>query len=327
MNAPEYAVVASRLTKAFGHVMAVEDLDLLVKFGEVFGLLGPDGAGKTTTVRLLSTLLKPTSGSASVAGYDVVSEGDKVRRTIGIVSEGVMLYKDLTIEENLKYLGKLYDLPSGAAEKRIFELLEMFGLEEKGKRLFSAISTGMAKKVMICAALLHGPRILLLDEVTAGLDPQTAIAFRDFARRLRDQGVTVIWTTHYMEEPEQICDRVGVLFAGRLVQVGTPDELRNSIERPFVLEFLSPGLTPTQIRMMEGLTGAIKVTYDDDILRITGNEEDNLIERAAKTLLMSGARIKSINTRRATLEEAFNQLTRQQRGEYSDGKGTFSQDT
>jgi ABC-2 type transport system ATP-binding protein len=312
MSAPAYAVVASRLTKAIGHVMAVEDLDLHVKFGEVFGLLGPDGAGKTTTVRLLSTLLRPTSGSANVAGYDVTREPEKVRRNIGIVSEGVMLYKDLTIEENLKYISKLYGISGGAARKRIFELLRMFGLEEKAKRPFGVISTGMAKKVMICAALLHSPAILLLDEVTAGLDPQTAIAFRDFARRLHDQGVTVIWTTHYMEEPEQICDRVGVLFAGKLLKVGTPRELKNSIDQPFVLEILSPGLTPIQIRSVQGLNGAMAVTYDNPVLRITGNEDDELVGRVAKTLLASNARIKSINTRKATFEEAFIEMTRRQ---------------
>jgi ABC-2 type transport system ATP-binding protein len=304
--------------------MAVEDLDLHVEFGEVFGLLGPNGAGKTTTVRLLSTLLEPTSGSASVVGYEIGREDDKVRRTIGIVSEGVMSYKDLTIEENLKYLGKLYDIPSGAADKRVFELLEMFGLQEKGKRLFSAISTGMTKKVMTCAALLHSPRVLLLDEVTSGLDPQTAIAFRDFARRLRDQGVTVIWTTHYMEEPERICDRVGVLFAGKLAQVGTSRELRNHVERPFVLEVVSPGLTPTQIRSVQGLSGAMGVIYDDPVLRITGNEEDDLVGRVAKTLLASNAKIKSINTRKATFEEAFIEMTRRQGGEHSDRKVTHS---
>jgi len=304
--------------------MAVEDLDLHVEFGEVFGLLGPNGAGKTTTVRLLSTLLEPTSGSASVVGYEIGREDDKVRRTIGIVSEGVMSYKDLTIEENLKYLGKLYDIPSGAADKRVFELLEMFGLQEKGKRLFSAISTGMTKKVMTCAALLHSPRVLLLDEVTSGLDPQTAIAFRDFARRLRDQGVTVIWTTHYMEEPERICDRVGVLFAGKLAQVGTSRELRNHVERPFVLEVVSPGLTPTQIRSVQGLSGAMGVIYDDPVLRITGNKEDDLVGRVAKTLLASNAKIKSINTRKATFEEAFIEMTRRQGGEHSDRKVTHS---
>jgi ABC-2 type transport system ATP-binding protein len=219
------SITTKTLTKVFGHFTAVDGLNLNVRGGELFGLLGPNGAGKTTTVRMLCTLIEPTSGTATVAGYDIKDQAPEVRRRIGVVSDGVSLYKDLTIEENLRLFSTLYNLPRAQAQKRIHELMEMFGFREKSKRLVSALSSGWQKKAMICAALLHEPQVLFLDEVTSGLDPQSAIALQDFTRRLCDQGETVIWTTHYMGEPEKICDRVGVVFAGRLVKVGSPKEL------------------------------------------------------------------------------------------------------
>lgn len=305
----DYAITTRALTKNFGRFTAVDGLNLDVRKGELFGLLGPNGAGKTTTVRMLCTLIEPTRGTATVAGYDILDQAAEVRRQIGVVSEGVSLYKDLTIEENLKLFGTLYGIPRAAAEKRIEELLEMFGFREKAKRQVAALSSGWAKKAMICAALLHDPQVLFLDEVTSGLDPQSAIALQDFTRKLCDQGVTVVWTTHYMGEPDKICDRVGVVFAGRLVQVGTPMELKHSVNELNTVEVETPGLSPKQIDQVEELGDVCKVTYDDPMLRVTCEKHEELAERVLKTLLASGAKILAVNTREPTLEEAFISLT------------------
>ena len=180
MTMPDASITTTALTKVFGHFTAVDSLNLNVRGGELFGLLGPNGAGKTTTVRMLCTLVEPTSGSATVAGYDIREQAAEVRRKIGVVSDGVALYKDLTIEENLRLLSTLYDLPRARAQQRIRELMERFGFREKAKRLVSALSTGWQKKAMICAALLHEPKVLFLDEVTSELDPQSAIAAPGF---------------------------------------------------------------------------------------------------------------------------------------------------
>lgn len=306
---PDNAISTRELTKVFGHFTAVDNLNLDISAGELFGLLGPNGAGKTTSVRMLSTLLEPTRGTATVAGYDITREPAKVRREIGVVSEGIMLYKDLTVEENLRFLGTLYGLAKSVAENRVEELLGMFAFKEKAKRLVSGLSTGWAKKAMISAALLHNPKILFLDEVTSGLDPQSAIALRDFTKRLCDQGVTVIWTTHYMEEPEKICDRVGVMFAGRLVQVGTPNELKHSANKVTVLEVDTPRLPAERIDRIRKLSDVVKVAYEDPILRITGSREDGFIEDVTDTLRAIGAKIRAINTKEPTLEEAFISLT------------------
>jgi ABC-2 type transport system ATP-binding protein len=306
---PENAITTRGLTKVFGHFTAVDGLNLDVREGELFGLLGPNGAGKTTTVRMLCTLIEPTRGTATVAGHDLLREPAEVRRQIGVVSEGVMLYKELTIEENLKFLSRLYNLPTRESEKRIADLLDMFRFEEKAKRQVSALSSGWMKKALISAALLHDPKILFLDEVTSGLDPQSAAALQDFTRNLCKQGVTVIWTTHYMTEPEKICDRVGIVFAGRLIQVGSPSELKRKVSELSVMEVETPGLSPEQVESIRNLPDVCNVSYDDPILQIRCLHNPELAEHVTKILLSQGAKIRSINTKGPTLEEAFIRLT------------------
>jgi len=306
---PQSAITTRNLTKVFGHFTAVDGLNLDVREGELFGLLGPNGAGKTTTVRMLCTLIEPTRGTATVAGHDLLREPAKVRRQIGVVSEGVMLYKELTIEENLKFLSRLYSLPTRESEKRIADLLDMFRFEEKAKRQVSALSSGWMKKALISAALLHDPKILFLDEVTSGLDPQSAAALQDFTRSLCKQGVTVIWTTHYMTEPEKICDRVGIVFAGRLIQVGSPRELKGKVSELSVMEVETPGLSPEQVESIRNLADVCNVSYDDPMLQVRCLHNPELAEHVTKILLSQGAKIRSINTKGPTLEEAFIRLT------------------
>ena len=306
------SVTTQGLTKLFGRFRAVDNLNLAVDQGELFGLLGPNGAGKTTTVRLLCTLIEPSMGSATVAGYDIRSAAADVRRSIGVVSEGVSLYKDLTIEENLKLLSTLYDLPRARAQSRIQELLEMFSFREKAKRLVGALSSGWAKKAMICAALLHDPKVLFLDEVTSGLDPQSAIALQNFTKNLCKQGVTVIWTTHYMSEPEKICDRVGIMFAGRLVQVGSPSELKHSVSELSLVEVETPGLSESQLEKVKRRLSSLnvcRVNYANSKLQVSCERAESLAEDVASALLEVGARIRTINTKDPTLEEAFISLT------------------
>ena len=310
---PEEAITTKALTKSFGRFTAVDGLNVGVGRGELFGLLGPNGAGKTTTVRMLCTLLEPTRGTANVMGFDIRDQAAEVRRHIGVVSDGVSLYRDLTIEENLRLFSTLYDIPRPKAEARIKELLDMFAFREKSKRLVSALSTGWAKKAMICAALLHSPEVLYLDEVTSGLDPQSAIALQDFTKKLCEEGVTVIWTTHYMGEPEKICDRVGIMFAGRLVQVGTPNELKHSVSELSMVEVETPDLSKAQLDKVKTKLHAMnivcKVKYADSKLQISCERTETLAEDVASALLEVGAKIRTINTKDPTLEEAFIALT------------------
>jgi ABC-2 type transport system ATP-binding protein len=307
----EITIATKELTKNFGNFTAVDGVNLEIPKGQLFGLLGPNGAGKTTLVRMLCTLLEPSEGTAEIAGYDIVKDASEVRKRIGVVSDGVSLYKDLTIEENLKLFSTLYDLPNSMAEDRMQNLLEMFNFKEKSKRLVGKLSSGWIKKAMIIAALIHDPKILFLDEVTSGLDPQSALALREFTRKLCDEGVTVIWTTHYMTEPEIICDKVGIIFEGRLIQIGTPKELRSNVSKQSVLEIETPNLAKSTLKKIEEVGNICKVTYDDPILKTSCIDEgDKQIEESVtKILLDSGARITAINTKEPTLEEAFISLT------------------
>jgi len=307
----EITIATKELTKNFGNFTAVDGVNLEIPKGQLFGFLGPNGAGKTTLVRMLCTLLEPSEGTAEVAGYDIVKDASEVRKRIGVVSDGVSLYTDLTIEENLKLFSTLYDLPNSMAEDRMQNLLDLFNFKEKSKRLVGKLSSGWIKKAMIIAALIHDPKILFLDEVTSGLDPQSALALREFTRKLCDEGVTVIWTTHYMTEPEIICDKVGIIFEGRLIQIGTPKELRSNVSEQSVLEIETPNLANSTLKKIEEVGNICKVTYDDPILRTSCIDEgDKQIEESVtKILLDSGARITAINTKDPTLEEAFISLT------------------
>jgi len=308
----EGAVITKDLTKNFGRLKAVDRLNLTVQEGELFGLLGPNGAGKTTIVRMLCTLIEPTSGSASVVGYDVREAAAEVRRRTGVVSEGVSLYKDLTIEENLKLLSRLYEIQRRQAETRINELLEMFDFREKAQRKVGALSSGWTKKAMICAALIHRPSVLFLDEVTSGLDPQSAFALREFTRKLCSQGVTVIWTTHYMGEPDKICDRIGIIFDGRLIKIGPPDELKHSVSELSIVEVDTPNLSREQLQKLKerlNVSRDHELKYDTPKLSIISKRDDNLAQEVAAALVEVGAKIRSINSKIPSLEEAFIILT------------------
>ncbi|HET7295963.1 MAG TPA: ABC transporter ATP-binding protein [Gemmatimonadales bacterium] len=220
------AIDARALGKDFGSTPALDRLDLRVEEGEFFGFLGPNGAGKTTTVHLLATLLRPSRGTASVAGHDVARDGLAVRRGIGLVFQETTLDRDLTVEENLRFAARLWNLPDRSARPRIGLLLRQFGLEDRRRDPVRSLSGGLRRAADIARGILHEPRVLFLDEPTAGLDPRARRALWDLIRGLRRaSGLTVFLTTHYVEEAEP-CDRVAVLDRGRLAALGTPADLK-----------------------------------------------------------------------------------------------------
>ena len=222
-------IVTEKLTKRYGAITALGDLDLKVHAGEIFGFLGPNGAGKTTTIRVLTTLTKPTSGYASVDGFDVAKESEKVKEVIGVVQQHVSLDRDLTVRENMEFRARLHHLSSCERKKRIDELLDYIGLTEEADRIINDLSGGMKKRAMIIGSLLHTPKMLFLDEPTVGLDAQTRRRLWDSIRRLHLDGTTIFLTTHYIEEAEALCQRVGILHQGHLIDLGKPLELRQRL--------------------------------------------------------------------------------------------------
>lgn len=225
----EEVIVIEKLTKRYSDVWAVEDLNLKVYLGEAFGFLGPNGAGKTTTIRVLTTLTKPTSGRAWVNGFDVVKKTDKVKKVIGVVQQHLSLDRDLTVRENLEFHARLHHLEPSERRERIAELLDYVGLTEQANRIVEDLSGGMKRRVMIARALLHRPKILFLDDPTVGLDVQTRRSLWELIRRMNFDGTTIFLTTHYIEEAEALCQRVGIIHQGHLIALGSPLELRQRL--------------------------------------------------------------------------------------------------
>ena len=219
-------IETKELTKRYGTINAVDNLNLEVYDGEIFGLLGPNGAGKTTTVRLLNCIIRPTSGTASVNGFDTVKNSVDVKRVTGNLAESPGLYEKLSASEYLEFVGALYELPDEVLSKRIIELLKLFGLFERKDYLLEGFSRGMRQKVLIAAAIIHDPRTVFLDEPTSTLDPSAAVMVKDLIKGLAGEaGKTVFICSHILPVVEELCDRIGIIIGGRLVTTGTVDEI------------------------------------------------------------------------------------------------------
>jgi len=222
----EKALIIENLTKKYNDVTAVDGLSLEVYKGELFGLLGPNGAGKTTTINVLCGLIPPTSGSVKVGGYDVTKETSKVKALIGVSPQETSIYAHLTGKENIEFFGNLHAMPKEKLKQNVKELLEKLSLEEDAKRRAGKYSGGMMRRINLAMALVHDPDIAFLDEPTVGMDPQSRHAVWDFVKELKKRNKTVIVTTHYMEEAEELCDRVAIIDHGKLIALGRPKQLK-----------------------------------------------------------------------------------------------------
>jgi ABC-2 type transport system ATP-binding protein len=241
------AVETDGLTKQFNSFTAVDHVDLSVQEGEIYGFLGPNGAGKSTTIRMLCTLLTPSSGSARVAGYDVVHQADQVRRKIGLVSEKLIMYPRLTAFENLMFFGSLYDIDQNSLRDKTNKLLDMVQLTPFKDRVVGGYSSGMRQRVNVVRALLHDPEIIFLDEPTTALDPQSTRFVRDLVKELRGMGHTIVLTTHIMEEADELSDTISIIDHGKIIATGTPEDLKKKCNADNLLDvFLA--LTGRELR-------------------------------------------------------------------------------
>jgi len=232
----DYAIETHDLTKKFNSFTAVDNVNLDVHRGEIYGFLGPNGAGKSTTIRMLCTLLEPTSGSAKVDGYDIVKQGNEVRKRIGLVSEKMIMYPRLTALENMMFFGKLYRMNQVALRKKSEELLEMVKLTPFKDKQVGGFSSGMRQRVNVIRAILHDPDILFLDEPTTGLDPQSTRFVRDLIKDLKQRGHTIVLTTHIMEEADELSDRVCIIDHGKIMAVDTPQALKDKCNTGSLLD-------------------------------------------------------------------------------------------
>jgi ABC-2 type transport system ATP-binding protein len=292
------AIEVSRLTKVYqigkdkSGLRAVDGINFAVREGEVFGFLGPNGAGKTTTIRMLTGLTRPTSGQGQVMGLDLARDMARIKKRVGVVPETSNLYDELSAFDNLVFAMQLYGVPRAERKARAEELLHRFRLGEKREAPFARLSRGMKRALTIAAALAHRPPLLFLDEPTTGLDVMSARNLRQMIAGLRDEGVTVFLTTHYLEEAERLCDRVAVIVKGRIVALDSVDGLKGRMQ----------GRTAVEVTLGDAGDGV-------ETLRFEGDDVPETVQAALTRAETSGRRVLAVNTLRPTLEDVFVQLT------------------
>lgn len=299
-----YAIQTRQLTRDFGALRAVDQISFEVPLGTVFGFLGPNGSGKTTTIRLLLGLIEATSGEAEVLGMNVRRQADDIRAASGALLEHTGLYERLTAEDNLDFYGRVWRMPAVQRKARIQAVLEDIGLWERRRETVGTWSRGMKQKLAVARAMLHQPRLIFLDEPTAGLDPLAAAALRDDLEGLaRLQGVTVFLTTHNLPEAEKLCSQVAVVRGGKLLMVGAPDELRMRTGGPR-LEVVGRGLTAQVVADLRALPAVGQVQANETHVEVELKDAEQSAQ-IVQFLVAQGVQIEEVRKGKASLEEAF----------------------
>jgi ABC-2 type transport system ATP-binding protein len=295
---------------------AVNGVDLQIKRGEIFGLLGPNGAGKSTTIRMLCTLLEPTSGTATVNGYDVVKQANEVRRSLGTVLAGERsIYWKLTGRENLEYFAALYHIPTAIAKKRVEELIERMEIKDRANELVEKYSTGMRQRIAIAKALLARPPILLLDEPTLGLDPQAARNLRELIAQLKEEGHTILLTTHYMEEADLLSDRIGIIDTGKVIALDTPANLKARIDQQEIIKLEVTGwqeYVGDKLRSISEVSNLIAHQQGEADLWEVNLQSSNsraVLPKIVESISHNGTRLVNMNVVKPSLEDVFIHLT------------------
>jgi len=321
-SASDKAIVAEHLCKVFNvtkgtlrrtktQVVAVKDVSLEVDYGELFGLVGPNGAGKTTTIKMLTTMLIPTSGKAIVLGYDIQKDVTKVRERIGIVLGGERgLYTRVSAVDNLRYFADLYGVPVNVREKRIKELLQFMGLWERARDRVETYSKGMKQRLHLARGLINDPELIFMDEPTLGLDPEIAIETRNMIRQLVEKGKTVLLTTHYMFEADELCKRVAIIKNGEIVALDTPSGLKKYVMDTSVVEVEGFGITDKEVARFKEVQEVLSVSADfgenKQILRIQTPKGSEIISEVQE--ILKNTRIYNIKIKEPTLEDAYLRL-------------------
>jgi len=294
--------------------VAVDHIDLEVRRGELFGLLGPNGAGKTTTIKVLTTLLLPTEGSVKILGYDVVKQSMEVRKRIGLILGGERgLYYRITARQNLRYFADIYGVPIGIRDKRVAEVLEKVDLTDKADTRVEDYSRGMKQRLHIAKGIVHDPELIFMDELTIGLDPQAARDARDMAKTLVTEGKTILLTTHYMYEADELCDRIVVIAKGKIVAMNTPEALKSLVRDTSVIEVEGFGITNDDLESLKGLDGVRTVSAnmceDKQTFRIQVGEPAGMLPKV--THLLEDRKVIGMRVKEPTLEDAYLWLVRE----------------
>jgi ABC-2 type transport system ATP-binding protein len=309
--ADDVVMRTEKLTKVYpGGLKAVDELDLEVHRGEIFGLLGPNGAGKTTTAGMLTTRVIPTSGRAFVGGIDVVAHPTAAKQVIGVVPQTNTLDRSLTVWENLYFHGRFFGMSGATARAEADRLLEQFRLAERGKEPVAALSGGMAQRLMVARAIMHRPATLFLDEPTAGLDPQSRLALWEILGELHGEGQTILLTTHYMEEADELCNRLAIIDRGRLLALGPPAELKRSTGADTIVTVQANGDLDALAKVLEAeVPGAQQATRVDSTVVVEVRNQVGVLPVVFNVAERRGFDVSDLSINEPTLETVFINLT------------------
>jgi ABC-2 type transport system ATP-binding protein len=308
----DVVIRTQQLTKVYpGGLKAVDELDLEVHQGEIFGLLGPNGAGKTTTAGMLTTRVIPTSGRAFVGGIDVVAHPTAAKQVIGVVPQSNTLDRSLTVWENLYFHGRFFGMSAATSRQEADRLLDQFRLAERGKEKVAALSGGMAQRLMVARAIMHRPAILFLDEPTAGLDPQSRLALWEILGELHVDGQTILLTTHYMEEADELCNRLAIIDRGHLLALGPPEELKRSTGADTIVTVQATGDLDALAKILqEDVPGAGQATrVDSSVVVEVRNQAGGVLPIVFNVAERHGFEVSDVSVNEPTLETVFINLT------------------
>ena len=302
---PEPAIiVVENLGHRYGDFRAVDNISFTVKKGEIFSFLGPNGAGKSTAINILITLLSLQKGKATVAGYDVTTDPQQVRESVGIVFQDITLDRDMTVREILEFHGRLYNMPDAERRERIDELLKLVQLEAKKDALTKRLSGGMKRRLEIARGLMTRPKVLFLDEPTLGLDPQTRMRMWEYIKGVNEEGTTIFLTTHYMDEADQLSDRISIIDHGKIIISGTSWELKNTLGQDII--YLETNDNDVAIQRLKGLTQVREIKEKSHGFVLMVNEDGTkVLPTIIDTLRNAGTEITTINLKKPTMDDVF----------------------
>jgi ABC-2 type transport system ATP-binding protein len=302
-------IKAEGIKKYYKKVRAVDGIDLEVREGEILGILGPNGAGKSTAISVISSLIKPDGGDVLFKGQSILKNPGDLRRVMGIVPQDVALYPDLSAAENLKFFGKLYGLRGEGLQERIREVLDLLGLNGRAKDAVKNYSGGMKRRVNIGAALLHHPEVLIMDEPTVGIDPQSRSHILDTVKALNKKGMTIIYTSHYMEEVEHLCDRIYVMDNGKVIASGTKEDLKNLMGGDDIVSLQTDMASEGFLKDLRGNLKVRNIDQKDGNITLMVQKDCDILSDIFEAASKNGVKLKSLDVKTPTLEDVFLYLT------------------
>lgn len=299
-----------KLSKRYKGKKAVDEVDIYMDKGESIGLLGPNGAGKSTMISMISSLLKPSSGDVRLNGKSTINNPTEIRKVIGVVPQEIALYEELSAYENLKFFGEIYKVKRNVLASRINDVLEMVGLKERQKELIKTFSGGMKRRINIAAALLHHPEILILDEPTVGIDPQSRNHILETVQKLnKENGTTVLYTSHYMEEVEQLCNRVYIMDHGKVVAAGSKSELLSILSTEDTIQVNLSEMSDEVVEKIKSITNIRRVDETESGIRIIAKKGSNILSSLVHAVESEGIQLTNFQVETPSLEDVFLHLT------------------